>query len=666
MVDNEIGSENQYVVNTGPSMNRVTELVTTLKSASDAYYNDDPSSLRISDSEYDSLVEELRGLDPDNGYLKNVGTQVSGLFTEVRHSLPMGSLEKCKGPAEIQKWWDKLPIKRVSYQWKFDGLSLSLKYESGRLTQAVSRGDGETGEDLTQNILKSKYIPKRLSAKFTGFVRGEAILFKEDFDKYFKPNGFANPRNACGGAIRSKDGNGSEHVRFLPFDMSVNIVEGDDGPSITLGLAKIRTEQQKMDALNKLGFDVRLCQVLSSVEAVLAAYDACTKVRDSQPFEVDGVVLKCDDIKLATAMGASDNRPKAQRAVKFGALGAETVVERIEWSNGHTGAVIPTFKIKPVQVGGVTISSILLNNLGYMEALDIGIGDKIEVERAGDVIPHVRRVIERTKERNRNVPNKCPACGGKLKRDGLHLMCTNVECSGKLIRKVRRWLDALDIKFIGDEVERALWDAKLVRDPADLYTLTLKDLVNLKVGNGEYGEARAKQILAEIDKTREMPLNMFFGSLGIKFLGTRAANHFVKDYGVNSMEKFLDTDGIRKNDKIGPIIRKEVADEIDRIKPLIEKLLKHVKVAETVKETGPLKVNAGQFAGRSCCFTGVRPTSDERKKFESQGGVVKDSVSKNLTHLVVKDIATSSNKAMKATEYGVQVITYVEFQAWLK
>jgi DNA ligase (NAD+) len=320
----------------------IDELVAFLQKASESYYNGEGF---ISDAEFDSKVEELRGIIPNHPFLKTIGAPPSSKI--VKHSLPMGSLEKVKDEEELAKWWEKLPVKRIVFQWKMDGASISLKYVNGKLVQALSRGNGLEGEDLTANILRSNHIPKKLANSFTGLVRGECILFKEDFAKFFK--GATNPRNAGNGCMRSKDGKNCEHLRLLPFDIR------NDG-----GLA---TESGKMVLLKSLGFDVRLNQTLSSLDDIKKAYSECAKARESLDWEVDGVVLKMDDIKAAECMGESDGRPKSQRAYKFEAFGAETVLEDILWTIGHSGVVCPTGKVKPVEIGGVTVTNVLLNNL---------------------------------------------------------------------------------------------------------------------------------------------------------------------------------------------------------------------------------------------------------------------------------------------------------------
>jgi DNA ligase (NAD+) len=319
--------------------------------------------------------------------------------------------------------------------------------------------------------------------------------------------------------------------------------------------------------------------------------------------------------------------------------------------------------------------------------MDVAIGDKVLVVRAGDVIPHIQSVIERPKSREWKPPTACPSCKSKLVRKDIHLVCENTECAGQKVRLIRRWLTALDIKFIGPEIEQALFDSGMVKDPADLYALvgaidgtkplpdklppqSGSDLRDLKVGVGRLGSDRAAAIITEIKKTLELPLHEFMGALGIQFLGVRAAKHLVEDNGFDTIEKFMDPELIRtgkgKPDAkvLGPAIREGVAAGVEANLPLIKKLLKVVKIAKAEKAK-PV-ATGGKLSGRAVCFTGVRPTGAEQEKFESLGGVVRSSVSKNCTHLIVKALGTGSNKAMYAQELGLDVATYDQFKEWLK
>ena len=645
----------------------VNAIVKQLEAASNAYYNTGTSIM--SDAEFDVLVQSLRDLDPKNAFLATIGAPPpNSLFKPVKHQIPMGSQEKVKNFEELSKWFAKLPHKEVVIQWKYDGASISLEYKNGKLVRAVSRGDGITGEDVTQNILRSPHIVKQLKLPFTGFIRGEVLLYKEDFKKYF-PDG-SNPRNQGNGIMRSKDGEGCEHLRVMAYDVvvgSASKIERAEHAAATL------TESDKLQWLKMNGFDQPLKTVLVSAVEIQDAHDGLGKAREGLPFEVDGIVIKLNNVAAAEAMGESDSRPKAQRAYKWEALGAVTVVTSIEWTVGHTGAVVPTFKVEERNIGGTRVGSVLMNNIGYCEAMDVAVGDQVYVTRRGDVIPHIETVISRPKSRSWAPPSKCPVCEERLVRKEIHLVCPNTNCPGQKVRLIRRWLTALDIKFIGPEIEMALWESGLVQDPADLYTLTMERLANLTVGNGRLGEDRAGQILDEIDKSRKLELHQFMGALGIQFLGVRAAKHMVEDNGFDTIEKFSDPKLIRTGmslgakKSLGPVVREAVAAGVEANLPLIKRLLRFVKLEAHKKvERTALMATGKAASGKSFCFTGALPSGMGRNEAQglvaSAGGIVHDHVSKTTNFLVIADPSSNSSKANKARALGVTLISEAQFK----
>lgn len=363
----------------------VAQLVERLQKASDAYYNSGVPS--ESDAEFDRLVDVLRKKDPQNPFLQTVGAPPSALFTKVKHAIPMGSLDKVKDEDELCKWLAKCGNRRILIQWKFDGCSLSLKYVDGRLVGAVSRGDGLYGESVFQNVLKSNHIPKRVSG-FTGYVRGEAVLRRDDFVTFF-PGG-SNPRNVGNGALRNKHGEGCEHLRFYAYD---RLCGGESCSDTEMGNQRL---------LMGDGFDGDLGEYAETIEQVMEIYQRRGEERSSLPFEVDGLVLRVDDVAFQQSLGVHDGRPKGMMAIKWTSPQAESTLREIVVSVGHTGALIPTGRIDPVQIAGVTVTNVLLNNYDEIQRLGLVIGCKVLVERAGEVIP---KCLGRT-----DVKYKCSCC----------------------------------------------------------------------------------------------------------------------------------------------------------------------------------------------------------------------------------------------------------------
>ena len=653
-----------------------------LKKAANAYYNGQPI---MSDEEYDRLYEAARQRYPDDPFFRSVGAPPQSLFAKIEHEIPMGSLNKVKDEEELRRWWAKIPQseerKKVLIHWKFDGCSVDLRYVRGKLVQAVSRGDGRIGEDITANVLKSKHIPKQLTRPFTGHVRGEAILYKKDFETYFA--GMSNPRNAGNGVLRNKHGEGCEHLRVLAFD---TLLDG------TL----VKNEHTKQKLLIALGFEADQGEIATSVDEILLVHQARAKLRDDLPYEVDGLVLRVNDVEAQESMGERDGRPKGQMAFKFEAHGAVTTLQAIELTVGHTGAIIPTGKVEPVEIGGVTVTSVLLNNFDQIKEQRLKPGRKILLERAGDVIPrclglaeeHYRCTVcgkegvlsafvehEHRDQLQRVTdsfpePTACPVCG----RDGAAVICTNPDCEGKEIRKLRRWIKSLDIKHIGPAVERAIYDDLQVRSPVDLYRkLLITDFSDLQVGAGRLGTARMELIQKEIEAKRRLTVPEFLGSLGIRFLGKRSVVLLGQKAGLTTLRDWLnltEEQALQMGEEMGPSIRKD----LQALQPEIDELLSFVKIKEEqaqVQEDNPPSTDSGTLAGRSFCFTGKIERCDAQgNRFtrrmmqdlvREHGGVVYDKVKAGLDYLVQADPNSQSSKTKKAKQQGTTILAEEDF-----
>ena len=624
----------------------MNQKIERLKQAAAAYYN---GASELSDADYDRLYEAAKAEFPDDPFFKTVGAPPSNLFEKVKHAIPMGSLDKVKDVEELRKWLVKHNNPRILVQWKFDGCSLSLQYEEGKLVGAVSRGDGMYGESVLQNVLKSPNIPK-VAPGFTGYVRGEALLFLKDFETYF-PGG-SNPRNVGNGALRNKRGEGCEHLKFKAYDM---LCDGETCAD---------TEAGNQRLLEKAGFDVDLGELVETIEQATVVYERRKIERPNLPFEVDGLVLRIDDVPFQKSLGFHDQNPLGVLAWKFPPMGAFSILRSVSWNCGHTGALIPVASIDPVKIGGVMVSSILLNNPDFILEKKIGIGGKIYAVRRGDVIPYAESCEGGTPI---VLPTECPVCGGAVARDGAALVCQNEDCDGKAQRKVRRWIRSLDIKNIGPEIETALYETNLAKDPADLYALTREQLIPLQVGNGNLGAKRAQSILDEINKKKELTLAEFLGSLGIRFLGKRSAANFIEATGLKTLEAWR-TATVEQINPIGegmaPVVKQGISDCSD----LIDRLLKAgIKITEKKEEE---KVSGeGKLTG-SYCFTGALPSGMKRTEAQElvrlNGGSVKDSVSADLTYLVIADPDSTSSKAVKARKMGIKLISEEQFKEMLK
>lgn len=633
------------------NMQKVEELVRELHDASAAYYNSGTSLM--SDADYDTKVKQLRELDPNHTFFREVGAPLAEHLSKAKHKIPMGSLNNCsrdgdKANPSFKEWHKKIGNLEVCLMHKLDGSSIELIYEDGGLKQALTRGDGDTGEVVTQNAIKFKSVPARVGG-FTGSVRGEALLLLEDFRQHFIEH--ANPRNAANGTVRRSDGTGSKYLSFIAYDV---ITEDQE----------FFNHSEKLEFLKESGFNSVWYRTLKHSDDVLEFHEHIAGVRQDLPYEIDGLVVITEDIAKFNELGWRDNRPKGGIAFKFQALEATTELLGIKLSVGHTGAIYPTADLAPVEIGGVTVSSALLNNYEEIERLGVAIHDQVKVIRAGDVIPKIIGVAFPSPDRQPIFPpGKCPSCESDLVKDGAHLFCRNDECEGKALRLIKTWITKRNIMYLGDELLVELYEKHGVKEPQDLYKLTEWYLAGIKRGAGVVG-SNSKRIMSELEKSKNCTLSDFVGSIGIKFLGRRQAEIMIKQ-GINSLEAFLTTttnslqnlEGF-SNTKADAVVQ-GIKKARQRIEALLEAGVKIVQDEEVVVQEG------GAMSGKAVCFTGVRPKPEEQAKFVSLGGIVKDSVSKNTTHLIVKDVSTNSSKAKKANEMGVQVISYEEFQNWL-
>ena len=501
------------------------------------YYSGEPV---MSDAEYDALEDELRQLSPDDAVLALVGSPVplDTMLTKARHSIPMGSQSKVNSEDEFRTWWTRSGTQAVHASLKGDGASAAAYYREGQLVQAISRGDGTTGEDITANALRFKGLPAWVgggqegdSVAFTGAVRFEVILTVSDWTAV-DPTRSKNPRNVGTGIMGRKNGHQSDCLTVFAFD--IDEVRGSTSVSFS-------TETEKTARLVELGFNVVPCQRCSSAEEAVGCFQRIAHERDNLPVWIDRVVMKLDDIAAQRELGVTSGRPKGQVAWKFDFSGAETVLEDVVISGGHTGGLYPTGQLRAVEIGGTTVSNVSLANFDEIERLDVAIGDSVWVVKANDIIPKIVRVTDWPATRRPILaPVVCPFCGGGVGRrrttngdEGVIIECRNAECPKKSTGKIRRWIASVDILGIGDGVLEASVDRFALEDSAGLYMLrgqadALAELVINVERDIRLGQKRAQSILDAIDATRTLSFSQFLGSLGLDHLGKRRVELMIR------------------------------------------------------------------------------------------------------------------------------------------
>lgn len=611
----------------------IGELEANLSNWADRYYNHGDSP--VSDVEFDAAKIRLGKLDPSNKLLAQIGAEPAG--TTFRHKIPMGSLDNVNNEDEFRKWWSKIQPKEVMVQHKYDGLSLSLEYTKGNLKRALLRGDGIKGEAVTDNIKNCWHVYNTgnvlcLPTTSDICIRGEGVIFKSDFNEHNFP-GESNPRNSAVGAIRKTNSPRSRWVRLVCYD----IIHDD---------LTFQSEVEKVEYLKSQGVFVGQYWTCNNPEDVLKIYNDTVKNRSDIPYLIDGLVLKINDIERQRNLGEHNGRPKWATAFKLPSMVGRSVITDIRLSVGHSGQIIPTAEYEPIHLDGRQFTHALLDNFDTIEKLGVGIGATIEIYIAGDIIPKLLRVIEHTTTFPR--PTHCPECGAPVEIDGAYTRCTGDSCIGTAIGKINNWIKKTGIKYFGGSRQKTCFEKGLIKTPVDLYKMSLTDLGNL------IGDGNAKMVIDEIDAHRRLPLHVFMGSLGIKFLGRSNAQKLI-DAGINTLDKFLSLNPANKISGFDNNLY-EISEGIIKNRALIEELTSQVEIEKGRSKGGNMGDGSTTF-----CFTGVRLHGDDKKKFEANGWVEKSGVSKNLDYLVAANPSSNSGKIKKARELGIQVMSMEEY-----
>lgn len=646
---------------------RASELREEIRRNSEHYYN---GEAEISDAEFDALEAELRELQdayPEiaDESLEKVGAETSGLFTNVRHSVPMLSLAKAHTPEELARFLEKFPGRRMALWAKFDGVSLSLLYEKGKLVRAATRGDGTVGEDITANVVgEVAQIPDVLPEPVDCEVRGEVVMLKSDFEAYNAAQDedskkLVNPRNAVSGTLRAKS---REKVKdrkatFMAFDV--------------VGF-KAEAGRTLADELVALGFTVESYKEADTAEEVTAYITELEENRDSLNYEVDGVVVKLADRAAYEAQGSTSHHPRAALAYKLAAEVQETTLLGMTPQVGKSGQLGLVGELAPVFVAGTTISRASLHNMKLIEERDIRIGDRVLIKRAGDVIPHVigpADVSKRTgEEKAIKAPKECPSCGGPVIEvgDSRILQCENVQgCPAQKLRRLIHWASraAADIDAIGEKWIKKMVDAGLLSKPSDFYTLTAEILMETFEGQ-RMGERLAERMIASIEASKNIGLRRAIIGFAIPIVSEGTAKRLCRN-GYDSIEAVAAASqaDLEEVEDIGPEKAEALATFFSQPETqiLIRDLRENGVNLDVLEEDLPVEVAAdAAFIGKSVCITGTLtvPRSEFKKTLEAAGAKVTGSVSKATDILVAGEKA--GGKIGKAEKLGVEVLTEAE------
>lgn len=636
------------------------------------YVIDNPS---ISDFEYDDLMRQLRHLEDENPEYKSetsptvrVGGAALKEFSQVTHSVPMISLQDVFGFEELRDFDRR--VKAVSgevtyiVELKIDGLSVSLLYENGRFIRGATRGDGQVGEDVTENLKTIKSIPLEIKDKNLLEVRGEVYIPKKDFEilNATRENNeepiFANPRNAAAGSLRQLDSKITAERRLNIFIFNIQRYLGEE----------ILSHESGLNYLHELGFKVSPNRtVCKDIDSVIEAINKIGETRGELPFEIDGVVVKVDSIASREKLGYTAKFPRWAAAYKFPAEKKKTKLIDIELQVGRTGAITPTAILETVLVSGSRVSRAALHNEDYIKEKDIKIGDTVVIQKAGEIIPEVVEVVFEERdgsEKEFKMPLTCPACMEKVVRlEGeAAVKCINIACPAQLKRNIIHFAsrDAMNIEGMGPRVIELLMDNNLLHDAADIYYLNPDDLLELP----RMGKRSVEKLLSSIEKTKENHISKLIFALGIRFIGSKAAKNLAKHYKSIENLKNASYESLVEVDEIGSKMAESIVDFFmdDKNNEVLEKL-KNAGLSFEINEEIVDGANEEKFKGKTFVLTGTLTKYNRNEAseiIESLGGKVSSSVSKKTSYLLAGSDAGS--KLKKANDLGVTVLSEDDFE----
>jgi DNA ligase (NAD+) len=636
----------------------------------------------IKDFDFDRLMQQLKDLEAEHPELvtadsptQRVGGKPREGFVKVRHSSPMLSLDNTYSEEELRGWERRVHElsgrKDVDYvcELKLDGMSLALIYEGGRLVRGVTRGDGTTGEDVTLNVRTVHSIPlsidkdklKKASIPADFEARGELLMPTAAFKKLNEEREraglatFANPRNFTAGTVRQLDSSitAQRRLDFFPYILLVN------------GRTYFDRHWETLTALDKAGFKVNSHRKLvHSMDEVWEFIQAWEAKRDSLPYEIDGIVVKVDRTGLQNELGFTGKAPRWAIAYKYAARAGITKLENVRWQVGRTGKLTPVAELSPVAIGGTTVRNATLHNMDEVERLGVKIGDFVQVERGGDVIPKVAKVIDDDAHPRGTVeieaPEKCPVCGTKVVRtEGeVDYRCVNANCPAKLMGTILHFASrgVMNIDGMGESLVQQLLERGLVKNVADIYDLTKKDLLSLD----RFGDKSAQNIIDEIENSKNLPLERVIYGLGIRMVGERTAQFLAEHFGSMEALSNASVEELQDVGEVGPKIAESIAEFFSN--PANKKLVERLGKAGLAFK-GQKKERGTKLAGKTFVLTGtlLKYTRDEAKKMiEDAGGKVAGSVSKKTDYVVAG--ADAGSKLDKAKELGVPVIDEKEME----
>ena len=657
---------------------RIKELRKKTEYYAGKYYDDDKPE--ISDFEYDMLMVELRNLEKEFPEFKSkesltqkVGGHVKEGFEKVTHEVPLQSLQDVFSIEEVEEYVNKInekaeenEIQNKTYvvETKIDGLSAALEYKNGKFVRGATRGNGLVGEDVTENLKTVKTIPMEINENIDITVRGEVFISKKDFEKMNQEREeneeelFANARNAAAGSLRQLD---SKITKKRPLDIYIFNVQKIEGK-------KFNSHYEELEYLAKLGFNVNPVRIAChSMEEIEKAIKKIGDDRENLTFGIDGAVVKVDDLNFREILGTTAKTPRWAVAYKYPPETKETIVKDIICQVGRTGVITPMAILEPVVVAGSKISKTTLHNEDFIKEKGLKIGDTVVIQKAGDVIPEIVKVVveKRTgKEKDFEMPKVCPVCGAEAVREEgeAAVRCTGIECPAKLFRNLVHFVsrEAMNIDGLGESIIKQLLDKNLISNMADIYTLQFEEIASLK----KNGQKFASNLVNSINASKQNDLSRLITAFGIRHVGTKAAKILAKKY--KNIDNLINatSEELALIDDIGPIVANSIREFFlqDQTIDLINKL----KEAGVNMEHEEEMID-NRFDGKIFVLTGSLENYTRKEAgdlIEKFGGKVSGSVSKKTDYLLAGEDAGS--KLIKAQGLGITILTENEFSDMIK
>ena len=661
---------------------RIIELREITSYHAKKYYDED--NPEISDFEYDMLMLELRNLEnqyPDlitsDSLTQHVGGTVKEGFEKLEHEVPLQSLqdifdfnelyafdERVRKTLEKEENSNREKVKYI-VETKIDGLSVALEYKNGIFVRGATRGNGLVGEDITENLKTIKNIPKKIKEPIDIIVRGEVFIGKKDFEKMNEEREeneeslFANARNAAAGSLRQLD---SSIAAQRPLDIYIFNVQKSD-------TIEFKSHIESLRYLEKIGFNVNPVKIeCNTISEVIKEINYIGENRENLSFGIDGAVIKVDDLKQREVLGTNYKTPKWAIAYKYPPEQKETLLKDIVFQVGRTGAITPMAILEPVKVAGSTISKTTLHNEDFIKEKDLRIGDTVVIQKAGDVIPEVVKVIKEKRtgnEKEFEMPKKCPVCGADAVREEgeAAVRCIGIECPAKQFRNILHFVsrEAMNIKGLGDSIIEELLNRGLIRNIADIYKLTLEDLASLK----KKGKKFAQNLIDSINESKKNEFYRVINGLGIRHIGVKAAKQLAKKYKNIDELQNASYESLLEIDDMGEIMAQSVYEFFSQAqtKDLIEKLKKY---DINLKAEDITQVD-NRFEGMVFVLTGSLENysrKEAEKIIESYGGKTSSSVSKKTTYVLAGE--DGGSKLTKAQTLGITIISEEEFLNMIK